>query len=372
MATSASGDTTGTRLPGSKVPCLCGERSATASIMSAPHADVVEERVALGGGAVAADPLAGALGGDEELERAELDAERRLGEAAVALERIETRPLLVAEHLGDSRRLGVARAGMGHEHPQRAAVGRHFLDIEDAQTDAPRHLGHHDERQVGEMFVVDLIELQTLDLLEQVRELERRDALRLQQHSEPGHEVEDVGHVRQDVVGRHQIGRVAGIAQPLGGRLSEEGDLGGDAVALRHRRDVGRRFDTEDRHARAHEILQQVAIVARHFDDLAAAVEREAPRHRGDVGFGVAQPARREAREIGVIGEDRLRALELLELDQEAGRADERMQRIELFAFTRSVERHVGVRERRQAEVDETVRERRATNPAALCPLARV
>ncbi len=88
--------------------------------------------------------------------------------------------------------------------------------------------------------MVDRVELVVLDHPQEVRELEGAGAVALQQHLEAGDEIEDVGHVCEDVVGRHQVGAVSLREQPLGGSAAEERDLARHALLARHGRDVGR------------------------------------------------------------------------------------------------------------------------------------
>ena len=111
----------------------------------------------------------------------------------------------------------------------------------------------------------------------------------------------------------------------------------GHALGHGDLRDVGGGLDAEHRHPALDEVLQEVAVVGGELHDVARSVEAPPLDHLLDVAARVLQPGRRVRREVGVVGEDRLGALELLELDEQAPLADERAQRIEgLIAFARS------------------------------------
>ncbi len=79
----------------------------------------------------------------------------------------------------------------------------------------------------------------------------------------------------------------------------------------------------------------------------------------------VLQPARGVGREVRVLAEDLFTAHVLLELDQVAPAAHEHVQRIERLHLVELLLREIALAERRHAEVDERVLERRAAEPAA-------
>src|SRR5438105_6550119 len=66
------------------------------------------------------------------------------------------------------------------------------------------------------MLVVDGVEVIAVDEPHEVRELERRHAIRLQQSRETGDEVIDVRYVREHVVRDHQVSGLAGDGQSFG------------------------------------------------------------------------------------------------------------------------------------------------------------
>ena len=69
-------------------------------------------------------------------------------------------------------RLGQVRLVAG-VHPQRSAMSRELLDVEDRQTVLFEDGGDGVEREVREVLVIDGVELVFVDQAEHVRELER-------------------------------------------------------------------------------------------------------------------------------------------------------------------------------------------------------
>ena len=84
---------------------------------------------------------------------------------------------------------------------QGAAVRRKFLYVPDAQTMRREDVLCCVEGQVGEMLVVNGVELPLCHQLQQVRKLERYGAARRKRGGQPGDEIIDVWHVSQNVVG---------------------------------------------------------------------------------------------------------------------------------------------------------------------------
>ena len=62
-------------------------------------------------------------------------------------------------------------------------MGRQLLDVDELQAVARGQAVDRDEREVGEVLVIDGVELVLGDQPLEVRELERDDALRRQQHA---------------------------------------------------------------------------------------------------------------------------------------------------------------------------------------------
>src|SRR4029450_10663391 len=123
--------------------------------------------------------------------------------------------------------------------------------------------------EVGEVLVVDGVELVALHQPGQVGELDGHHPARLEQAGDPGHEAVEVRRLGQDVVGHHQVGPAALGDQLAGQLLAEEPGQGGDAPfdgGLGH---VDGRLDAQHRHPAGHEVLQQVAVVAGQLDNQA-------------------------------------------------------------------------------------------------------
>ena len=165
-----------------------------------------------------------------------------------------------------------------------------FVDVDDAQPGRLQRTGGGQQRQVGEMLVVDRVVLPALDQPEQVREFQRHRALVLDQRTEPGREALDVGHVSEDVVSGHQV-RPAVLLRDLAARVSaQELDLGPDAPGAGRLGHVRGRLDAEHRDARGLEVLQQVAVVAGYLGDQAVGGQTEAVDHRVRVPLRVRDP----------------------------------------------------------------------------------
>src|SRR6185312_13181598 len=61
------------------------------------------------------------------------------------------------------------------------------------------------EGEIGEMLVVDGVELTLRYQFHQVRKLDRDHTLGRQCHGQPGHKIVDVGHVGQHIVRHDQV-----------------------------------------------------------------------------------------------------------------------------------------------------------------------
>ncbi len=213
--------------------------------------------------------------------------------------------------------------------------------------------------------MVDRIELHVANEVQQMGELEGRDAFGSEQDGEAGDEVANVGDMGEHVVGGGQVGADAARDEPFGCGAAEEGDLGRDAARDRRRRDIGRRLDAERGHAGGEEMAQQIAVVGGDLDHHRARPEAEAVDHRQRVAARVLDPRIRHRREIGVVGEDRRGIDRIVDLDEEACAADARMQRKAPLAPRGDLlGGQVAVGERRLAEIDEGRRQRGAAGAA--------
>src|SRR5438270_2842050 len=125
-----------------------------------------------------------------------------------------------------------------------------------------------DERKVGEMFVIDRVELILLNETEQVRKLHCNDAVRFDSNAQPFDKVIERGNVRQNVIAEEEIGRFSGFDQLPGRGGAKEGRDRLHATLLRGARAVSRRFDTENGDAARDKILQEVSVITRNFGDV--------------------------------------------------------------------------------------------------------
>ena len=269
---------------------------------------MVEQRVALARGAVADDALAvGARPSSRNVEQVALDREDVARRTRRDPRRVcSPAACLGGEHGADA--LGRLAGGgrVAGVHPQRAAVRGQLLDVDHAQAGGGERPRRREQREVLVVLVVDRVVLAALDQPQQVRELERDQPVRLdQQRRQPGGEADEVGDVGVHVVAGHQVG-----AAVLGGERRRRSPAPRKCTsvrmpfATRDLGDVGRRLDAEHRDARGDEVLQQVAVVARHLGHQAVRPEAELVDHRVGVAAGVLDPGVRVRREVGVVGED--------------------------------------------------------------------
>ena len=216
------------------------------------------------------------------------------------------------------------------------------------------------------MLVVDGVELHLLDQVQEVGKLKGEHALGLQHVAEAGDERVQIGHVGQHVVGGHQVGAIAAGGEVLAGFCIEEHHVGAHADGAGRLRRVGRGLDAEHRDVLGQEVLQQVAVVARHLDDEGFRPQSQAFGHRLGIAPRMLDPARRERGEVGVAGiEDRLGRHLMVGLHQEAAIADPGVQREDrLVPGGELLGRQVAVGQRLQAEVEEGARQRRTAETA--------
>ena len=171
-----------------------------------------------------------------------------------------------------------------------------------------------------------------------------------------------VRHVRQDVVADEEIRPMPVGTKPRAALRAEKLDHRRDADRFRSTGDVRRRLDPEHRNAALEEVLEEVAVVARDLDHAGALVEAEPCAHLIGVAARVIDPARRIRRKVRVVGEDLLGRGGRRQLDEQAFVADERAERIEPLTAGEVILAEIRVRERRHAEIDEDLLERRVAD----------
>ena len=181
-------------------------------------------------------------------------------------------------------------AGTARKHAQRTAVRFQFLDVEHPQPVRLHDLDGADQGKIREVLVVNGVELIEFNQTKQVREFECEDAVRLQQDLEAFHKVVEVGHLCQDVVADNEVGGAA-----FGGKFfrhlrTEEAHQRRNPFFDGGLGDIGRRLNPEHGNALAHEVLQQIAVVAGHFGHETLLAKLEARLHLVTVFFAMLEP----------------------------------------------------------------------------------
>ena len=157
-------------------------------------------------------------------------------------------------------------------------MSRDQLDIDDRQAGRGECAHGRKHRVVLEMLVVDRVELAEPDEVQCVVHLDAQPAVFGQQSAQRSGEAQQIGNVRVDVVGDHEVRRPVLGAHRCGELLVEEGRLGRHATIARSGSDIHRRLDAQARYARGDHVLEQVAVVAGDFDHERVRTESEAFR----------------------------------------------------------------------------------------------
>ena len=154
--------------------------------------------------------------------------------------------------------------------------------------------------------MVDRVELALFDEPDQVREFEGQHTLVREDPCQAGSEVVEVGDVGEDVVAHEQVRSTSLRHQPIGEGFPEELRHGRDATILADGRDVARRLDTQDGNPRAHEVLQEVSVVAGNLHDETGGPQSEPCLHRARIRARVLDPGVGIRAEVGVLAKDLL------------------------------------------------------------------
>ena len=101
---------------------------------------------------------------------------------------------------------------------QRSTMRSKLLDIKYPQAVPTREPIDREKRKVRKMFMINRIELVLDHETFEMREFQRNDALRRQQHGHSGGKVVEIRNLRQDVISDDQIG-----ALPLGHQTAGQG-----------------------------------------------------------------------------------------------------------------------------------------------------
>ncbi|MNZ53855.1 hypothetical protein D3C78_717430 [compost metagenome] len=187
-----------------------------------------------------------------------------------------------------------------------------------------------------------------------MREFESGHAGRLEQRCETTEEIIDVRHMRDHVIGGHQVGAPAFAVQLRGSFTTEEQLTNFQAFLPRGLRSAASGLDTQARDAATRHELQQITIVGSDFDHAAVGSQAETLDHFGDIALGMGQPGAGERTEISVLGvEQAVGAGVILGLHQPALLAHGDLQRYPLLGLLQAIGMHVGVGRWRGAKVDQ-------------------
>src|SRR6185369_1786336 len=110
------------------------------------------------------------------------------------------------------------------------------------------------------MFVIDRVELDTLDHPQDVRNFDREYSRRFEKRMQGTDEVVEIGNVCEDVVCDHKVGSLLAFDDSRRSLATQETDLRGNARGDRCRGDVSGRFDPQYRNAGVDEVPQQIAV----------------------------------------------------------------------------------------------------------------
>jgi hypothetical protein len=135
-------------------------------------------------------------------------------------------------------------------------VGGVFFNIEDNQAIVREDAVHRSEGKVGEMFVINGVELVLRHQPQEVREFKRGNAFGLKQYGKTCDEVVDARHVGEHVVGGGEIGLFALSGQLACEAHTEEVLDAVDAFGTRCSCGAGCRFDAEARDIARFAVLQ--------------------------------------------------------------------------------------------------------------------
>ena len=187
--------------------------------------------------------------------------------------------------------------------------------------------------------MVDRVELHLLDQADEVRHLDRRDAVVGEEGRDPGDEVVQRRAPGRGRCSRRQIGPAALRDEPrprAGSRRTRRASprRAPSPRRRRWRRGRSRGYGT----AALDEVLEQVAVVRGQLDDEALRPEaRNSVDHLLGVAASVLDPGARVRREVRVVLEDVARRDVLLELSEQAVAADPDVERIERLCLVQLV-----------------------------------
>ncbi len=165
-----------------------------------------------------------------------------------------------------------------------------FLHIKYAQIVQLENVEHSKQRKIGEVLVIDRVEMVELDKLVQVRKLHRDYTSIPQEYFQATDEIHQVRHMRQDVVSDDQV-RLGLLCNQLACEFNaKEFCDGRNANILGCFCNIAAWFDTQYRDIALHKILQQVAVVAGDLDDRLLCSDIEAVANHVDIVLRMIEP----------------------------------------------------------------------------------
>ena len=165
-------------------------------------------------------------------------------------------------------------------------MGLELVDVEELKAMGIEHLARSQQREIGEVLVVDRVELVALDEAQQVGNLDRRHPWGASTSAIPPTKSLRSGTWAMTLLAASRSAARPSAASRSSQIPSEELDDGLDALLLGHLRDIGGRLDTQRGDPALDEVLQQIAVVAGELNDEAVVIEAEtlAPPSRRTCG----------------------------------------------------------------------------------------
>ncbi len=169
-------------------------------------------------------------------------------------------------------------------------MGRQLLHIDHLEVVSVCHIADGQQGEIGEVFVIDRIELIVFNQIGEMRKLKGDDPFRLEQQLHPAHKVIEVGNRARTLL--PMIRSAFSIGTHLRGKArAKEFDQCGNSFCPCRFRDICRRFNAEDRDGLRDEVLQKIAIIAGNLDDETIPIEIELFGDFLTIGSGMSDPA---------------------------------------------------------------------------------
>ena len=140
------------------------------------------------------------------------------------------------------------------------------------------------------MLVVHLIELSSLNGLEQMGEFNGDNSMRAEKCLQPANEIVEIRDLREYVVAQNQVWSVPKRSEFVRCAATEEFHNSRDAFFLSCFRDVCRRLNPDGGYAALQKVLEQIAVVACDLNDFAVRGQAELTNHLFDVCARVVEP----------------------------------------------------------------------------------